>query len=721
MKVKVTILAVVWSVVPVEIWAEEGEGDTAAWRIALEEVEIMGKSPVEQVREMPYNVVAIDGRMLHNTTMDLGHALDRISGAKLRQTGGVGSAASFSLNGFTGRHVKFFLDGVPMEGMGQAFQINNIPVNLAERIEVYKGVVPIRFGADALGGVVNIVTGGRRKQAFVDASYSAGSFNTHKGYINAGATAKNGLTLQLNAFVNYSDNNYPVYTQVLNLQTNTYSKEEMRVKRFHDKYRNGTVIVKAGVTGKPFADRLMVGLTVGDYRADIQNSNIMKVVFGERYREGSTLMPSLQWIKRGFVDGRLDAELTGNYNRNVSENTDTSSLRYNWLGEAIPTGKKGEANYSVSRYVNENWSGTGNAGWKITPAQSVSVNNVLTYFSRDGSNSVAMTGTINATDTFPKTTLKNISAVDYSIVMESGIRLSVFGKHYLQRVTGPRNVSTSTNSSKYEIFSSHSSTWGYGGAGSYVIGGDWQAKVSYEKTYRLPTSNELFGNEDLEKSNAGLRPEYSHNYNAGVSYTGSKGEHRLFGELAVAYRDVRDYIRRVVESMHYTATYENHGHVRNMGVNGEVRYSWKDFSAGGTLTYQDVRNREKYRSSTSTVVSTSYKARVPNQPYLFGNADASWSLPGIGGKENMLTLGYNTFYVHSFPLRWGVNGFPETKDVVPTQWSHDITATWGIAKGRYNVSLECHNLTDVRLYDNFSLQKPGRSFSVKVRVYMYSN
>ena len=36
--------------------------------------------------------------------------------------------------------------------------MNNIPVNFADRIEVYKGVVPVGFGTDAIGGVINIVT-----------------------------------------------------------------------------------------------------------------------------------------------------------------------------------------------------------------------------------------------------------------------------------------------------------------------------------------------------------------------------------------------------------------------------------------------------------------------------------------------------------------------------------------------------------------------------------
>ena len=38
--------------------------------------------------------------------------------------------------------------------------------------------------------------------------------------------------------------------------------------------------------------------------------------------------------------------------------------------------------------------------------------------------------------------------------------------------------------------------------------------------------------------------------------------------------------------------------------------------------------------------------------------------------------------------------------------------------GRYSVSLECTNLTNEKLYDNYRLQKPGRAFNVKFRLYL---
>ena len=109
---------------------------------AIEQVVVSGKSAIQEVRETPYNVAVLDATKFHNSSMELSDLLNRASGVKIRQSGGLGSATSVNLNGFSGRHVKVFIDGVPMQGMGSAFQLNNIPVNLAERIEIYKGVGP---------------------------------------------------------------------------------------------------------------------------------------------------------------------------------------------------------------------------------------------------------------------------------------------------------------------------------------------------------------------------------------------------------------------------------------------------------------------------------------------------------------------------------------------------------------------------------------------------
>ena len=108
----------------------------------MESIIVSGKSQLREVEEKAFNVDVVNTKKLDDTSLDLGNALDRASGVRVRQSGGVGSRMNFSLNGFKGNQVKFFIDGVPMENFGSSFQLNNIPVNLAERVEVYKGVVP---------------------------------------------------------------------------------------------------------------------------------------------------------------------------------------------------------------------------------------------------------------------------------------------------------------------------------------------------------------------------------------------------------------------------------------------------------------------------------------------------------------------------------------------------------------------------------------------------
>lgn len=53
------------------------------------------------------------------------------------------------------------------------------------------------------------------------------------------------------------------------------------------------------------------------------------------------------------------------------------------------------------------------------------------------------------------------------------------------------------------------------------------------------------------------------------------------------------------------------------------------------------------------------------------------------------------------------------------QISHDANVTCSLQDGRYNIALEARNFTNSLLYDNYSLQKPGRSFTVKVRYFFF--
>ncbi|MBO9639092.1 MAG: TonB-dependent receptor, partial [Siphonobacter aquaeclarae] len=191
----------------------------------LDAVSITGRTETREAARQAYNITAIDAKPLHNTTQDLNQVLGKSAGVRIREDGGLGSSFNFSLNGFSGNQVKFFLDGIPMDNFGSSLTLNNIPVNLADRIEVYKGVTPIWLGADALGGAVNIITN-KKTRNYLDVSYSYGSFNTHRTAVTGAYThAKSGFTVLANLFQNYSDNNYRVYTGVTDLVTSVIGAE----------------------------------------------------------------------------------------------------------------------------------------------------------------------------------------------------------------------------------------------------------------------------------------------------------------------------------------------------------------------------------------------------------------------------------------------------------------------------------------------------------------
>lgn len=687
----------------------------------LDEV-VVEASGVKRVQRSAYNAVALDTREMKNTTKNISEALKQLPGMKIRETGGVGSDMQVMLDGFSGNHVKVFIDGVPQEGAGQAFDLNNIPANFAERIEVYKGVVPVGFGADALGGVINIVTGKQRRKWFVDASYSYGSFNTHKSYVHLGQNFSNGLIYEINAFQNYSDNDYCIDTYVTEFLENgfeTTDREKIyHVRRFNDTFHNEAVMGKVGITGKSWADRLMLGFTYSNFYKEIQTGVYQYIVFGQKHREGHSFVPSLEYSKRDLLVKGLDVVAAANYNHNLTQNIDTASYKYNWLGQYKYTGAHGEQSYQDNESKNTNWNVSFTANYRIGSIHAFTLSHVFSSFHRTTRSKVDGSSKLSDFD-IPKVTRKNITGFSYRLMPSERWNVTAFGKYYNQFNRGPVSHSTDGVGDYYNE-SRLTSAFGYGAAGTYFIIDGLQAKLSYEKAYRLPTTDELFGDEDLEAGKTDLRPEKSDNLNFNLSYNRNVGKHGFYIEGTLIYRDTRDYIKRGLDATGGLAygIYENHGRVKTKGFNISVRYSFdRWFNVGGTFNNINARDDERYRAQGTQQSSETYGQRIPNQPYTFANFDANFYWHGLFGRGNVLTVGYDGYYQHEFPLYWERLGDPATKSRVPDQLSHNLTIGYSLSGGRYNISLECHNFTNAKLYDNFSLQKAGRAFYGKVRIY----
>lgn len=690
--------------------------------VELHEVAVEGKTEARQKQEQAYAITVVDLKKSYNTVAPLSKMLSNISSVRIREDGGVGSNYNFSLNGFSGNQVKFFLDGIPMDNFGSSFNLSNISVNMAERIEVYKGVLPVSLGADALGGAVNIIS--RKDANYLDASYSIGSFNTHRISLNGAYTdLKTGYTVRANTFFNYSDNDYKVFAPIKDL-SNGKTVEERWVKRFHDDYQSMGIKFETGITNKSYADYLLAGVILSKNDKDVQTGAVIDAVYGGVKSKSESMIPSIRYKKDDlFVEG-LSASFYGAYSMVNSFSIDTLARNYNWLGEwqlSDTKGERGTNSYTDSKIRNREWGANANISYMIDNLQSVTLNHVFSSLNRKIHDKVDPD---NESNKIPQKLTKNITGLGWQVKYDRW-NANVFTKLY------------STNSSTYKIVNQYmtderldkvdddKTNVGYGAAFTYFILPKLQAKFSYEKAYRLPESTEMFGDGLNQLRNPDLKPESSNNANFGFIFEQNLKEHTIFLEGNFIYRDTKDFILKDLTEASAVTGYKNMGKVLTKGVEGGIKYQWKNrLHAGANLTYQDIKDNQKYEENTGTYVGNgksenlNYKRRLPNIPYFFGHGDIGVQFQNIGLKDSELSLDYSINYMWKYYLSFPGLGAKSTKDVIPEQTSHDISLGYTMQNGRYSVMLECTNFTDEKLYDNYRLQKPGRAFNLKFRYFL---
>jgi outer membrane receptor protein involved in Fe transport len=82
------------------------------------------------------------------------------------------------------------------------------------------------------------------------------------------------------------------------------------------------------------------------------------------------------------------------------------------------------------------------------------------------------------------------------------------------------------------------------------------------------------------------------------------------------------------------------------------------------------------------------------------------------GKGSSLTVGYDLRYTNKFYRSWVGEG---ARLYIPQQVAHNAQLSASFCHETYNITFELKNFTNERLYDNYSLQKPGRNMNVKLR------
>jgi len=699
--------------VPANLPTSPGAAPAAASERPLE-ISVRGqRSDALQLQQSAEAVNVIETRKAGEQSADLGEVLARTQVVAVRRDGGLGSTAHFSLNGLYDDQVRFFLDGVPLELSGFPFGIANVPVNLIERVEVYRGVVPIRFGADALGGAVNLVTPDERR-AYLSGSYQVGEFGTHRATLDGRYRDPNsGFVAGASAFLDLAQNNYEID---VNEADASGVKRPLRVPRFHDAYRAGGGTLELGLTDKPWAKRLLLKGFFSGFDKQLQHNAFMTRPYGEP-SYGETIFGATGRYDVALAPN-LELELTANYSHRIIDFRDTSRWSYDWFGKRVHEQDQAGETAEI-RSDRTFWQDAGFAramlDWKLAREHTVRASLSPTYTARTGHERIRSAPDAPDSQDADRALSTLVSGLEYQLdLFDERISNIAFIKDYLYRADTEERL---PSGGELRASSIDSHTAGAGDALRVRIAPFIYVKASYEYATRLPRPDEVFGNGGLVRSTLNLRPEVSHNANFGPHV---ELRCSAIGGLVL---DINAFFRQsdrliVLLGNDVSTAFQNVFEARGFGV--ENALSWTSpgrwLSLDGMLTWQDFRN-----VSREGAFKDLEGDRIPNRPYLFGSWGARLHFGGVPGRADGLEPFYYGRYVHSFYRTWESLGIRAYKPLVDAQVTHDVGVTWILSRevARTTMTLEVQNITDARVYDNYGVQRPGRAFFAKLTITLH--
>ena len=679
----------------------EPDGNLAEVTVAV------NRSEAKRLQQSAEAVTVVDTRKAQRQTVDMGEVLARTQGVAIRRSGGLGSEARFSLNGLYDDQIRFFLDGVPLDFAGYPFGIANVPVNLIDRVEVYRGVVPVRFGADALGGAVNLVTD-QSYETHLGVSYQIGSFGTHRATVDGRWRHEpTGFVAGGAAFLDVAKNDYEVDVEVADAQGRL---SPATVPRFHDAYLAYGATLEVGVVDQPWARRLTLQAFASTYDKDLQHNLVMTVPYGEvTYGEtvyGFTARYDLP------IDERLDLELVANYAHRAIDFVDKGQWVYDWYGQRIRERRvAGEIESDPTDQTVWDDAGFGRATLtaRLAPEHTLRASVSPNYTTRTGDERIQADPNARDPLTAERDLFTLVSGVEYELsLLADKLNNIAFVKDYVYKASSeevlPGNIYRERDTNHHSL--------GVGDAFRYQVLPWLYAKASYEYATRLPRPDEVFGDGVLVLANLELQPEVSHNANIGPRI-------ELRDELAGEWTlDINGFLREsdrlvVLLGNDRFSSYQNVYKARSLGIENALTWLSPGRYVGldGTLTWQDVRN-----ASSSGTFGDYEGDRIPNRPYLFASWGARLRFANMPGAEDTIEPFYAGRYVHGFFRGWESQGLRAFKQVVDTQVTHSGGVSWNFDHYPYrgSATLEIDNFTDAKVFDNFGVQRPGRAFYLKV-------
>ena len=666
-------------------------------------VTVSGKSIAHQKKEQSMPVTVIDMSNLRGTVSSVQDILLKTVGITLRSSGGVGSSSRISVRGLEGKRIGFFIDELPLGEQTDYIDINDIPIDMIDRIEIYKGVVPARFGGSSLGGAINIVIR-EYPDKYADLSYGYESYNTHKAQ---GVFKRNlkqrGLVFGIGGGYTSSDNNYTFDSPF---------QEGLRITRNHDKYRK--LIIGGSFKAKKwwFDEVELEPVFIKTYK------EIQGIEYDIREAHSQSLMTGLsnKLEKDNFLTEGLNLDMFNGLVLTKMNFIDKATRRYEWDGSSYPTPSRygGEAGYNYPSdsddkkltFINKT-----NLEYILTERHSLNINSVFSMANgtpKDDLKTLSLGKQVN----FDSQMRSWISGLTYDFRTLNDVFLnSLTVRHYMY--TMHTQMAPLFVPGKYDVDVSKSD-FGVNNAMRYRFLPSLMGKLSAGYEVRIPSETELLGDGIAVIPSPDLLPERNLSANLGLLFD-LTGKHPTNAQIEMNffYMYLQDMIRYTAGLI--GAQYQNFGEMRTLGVEFEAKADvLPSLYLYGNTTYQDLRDTRAYEPE-STVPNPTKNKRMPNIPYLMANAGLEFHRENLfGGTGQNTRLFADVAFVEEYYYDFEMTQLQKRR--IPRSTTIDIGFEHSFLNNKVFLSGKVRNITNEKTLSEFNHPLMGINGGVKLRV-----
>lgn len=672
--------------------------------MSLSEVIISEKSQARLLREQAMPVSVISMQQLQGTVSDIQSILAKTVGVTIRASGGMGSTSRLSVRGLEGKRIGFFIDETPMADQSDFLDLNDIPIDMIDRIEIYKGVVPAKFGGSAMGGAVNIVIK-EYPDHYADVSYQRESYNTNRFQtVLKKNDRKHGLVYGVGGGINYADNDYVMESPYI---------KGLKIKRDHDTYKKVLMGGSMKAHNWWFDEVELEPVYLRTYH-EIQG---IDTDIRHAHTKSDGFLLNFKLEKDDFFLEGLDFDMSTAVAYTRYHMTDTAKTYYDWTGQGYPTPSVYGGEITNNRFASDS------DNRKLTL-----LNKLYIEYLINKRNSVIFNSVLQTADGRPSDDLKILS-LGKKVDFDSRMRSWVVGLTYDYRSLDQRFLNSLTGryywygmDTRYqniyvnvpsEPITLRKTSWGYSEAMRYRITPGLMAKLSGGYDVRIPAENELLGDGATITPARDLLPERNLSANAGLLYD-LTGIHpsNLQIEVNGFYMHVDDMIRFVKGIL--GAQYQNFGQMRTLGIEAEVKADMLPCLYGYVnATYQDLRDTREHEAGTEMPNPTKGK-RMPNIPYLMSNAGLEFHKENLFGGTGQNTrlfadMSFIEEYFYDFELT------KNEKRRIPRSLTFDLGFEHSFFDQRLYISGSIKNVADATVISEYNCPLPGRTLGLKLR------